>query len=595
VKRRKFLKIAAAAVACTALSAPSPSPAAARLSDRCRPGDPDWPDPAKWKALAARLQGRLVQPTPLLKPGPADEATLAQLHNPFFIQDHAGAAQSQGWMGAWSYGNSVYAVEAQSTADVVQAVNFARQNRLRLVVKGGGHDYLGRSNATDSLLIWTHPMRETKFLVGFVPEGSPAGSTGQQALMVSAGTRWLDAYGEAVTRNGRYVQGGGCTSVGACGGFIQGGGFGSFSKKFGCAAAGVLQAEVVLASGEVVVANHHQHPDLFWALRGGGGGTFGVVTKLYLKTHALPGNFGLMQGTITAQDDASYQDLLRRFVPFYLERINNEHWGEQIAFKATNSIEIYLVYQGIDGAQAREAWSPLLSWLGDNDPGYTTTTQFWDIPARRMWDPAFWQESHPGFITLDPRAEASKAQFWWSGNHGEAFKYWYAYKSWWLSNELFAQAGGETMAELLFQASRAGSVSLHINKGLGGGSREAIESLADTAVHPSAGQAAALVIMASGSNEVYQGVPGREPDLAHGRVMAAKIDSAMKLFEDAAPEGGSYANEADYFQDAWQKAFWGQKYERLFAIKQKVDPDGLFYGHHNAGSELWTENGMKRA
>jgi FAD/FMN-containing dehydrogenase len=93
------------------------------------------------------------------------------------------------------------------------------------------------------------------------------------------------------TKAGRYVQGGGCGTVGVAG-LVQGGGFGSFSKNFGTAAASLLEAEIVTADGEIRLANACTHPDLFWALRGGGGGTFGVVTRLTLGTHSLPTFFG---------------------------------------------------------------------------------------------------------------------------------------------------------------------------------------------------------------------------------------------------------------------------------------------------------------
>src|SRR5205823_7050238 len=120
----------------------------------------------------------------------------------------------------------------------------------------------------------------------FVPQGCAVPAS--PAVTVEAGTRWLEAYQEVTVRGGRYVQGGGCTSVGAAGGFMQGGGFGSWSKRYGIAAASLLEAEVVTADGEVLVANACQNQDLFWALRGGGGGTFGVVTRVTLETHELP-------------------------------------------------------------------------------------------------------------------------------------------------------------------------------------------------------------------------------------------------------------------------------------------------------------------
>ena len=80
---------------------------------------------------------------------------LQNIRNPFYIGDQAGGTQVSGWLDAWTPAPSVYAVKARQAADVAAAVNFARTHNLRLVVKGGGHSYLGTSNAPDSLLIWT--------------------------------------------------------------------------------------------------------------------------------------------------------------------------------------------------------------------------------------------------------------------------------------------------------------------------------------------------------------------------------------------------------------------------------------------------------
>ena len=117
---------------------------------------------------------------------------------------------------------------------------------------------------------------------------------GVPAISVGAGTRWLEAY-VAASQHGRYVQGGGCKCRRGRG-FIQGSGFGSFSKRFGTGAAGVLEYEVVTADGTVVTANDAQNQDLFWALRGGGGGTFGVVTRATLLSHPIPQRAGLATG-----------------------------------------------------------------------------------------------------------------------------------------------------------------------------------------------------------------------------------------------------------------------------------------------------------
>ncbi len=97
----------------------------------------------------------------------------------------------------------------------------------------------------------------------------------------------MQAYEAVTTKAGQYVQGGGCTTVGVAG-LIQSGGFGSFSKHYGMAAAGLLEAEVVTADGKIRIANACTNPDLFWALKGGGGGSFGAVSKVTLRLRELP-------------------------------------------------------------------------------------------------------------------------------------------------------------------------------------------------------------------------------------------------------------------------------------------------------------------
>src|SRR5439155_26356799 len=124
-------------------------------------------------------------------------------------------------------GTSAYAISVEKTSDVVAAVNFARDNNLRLVVKGGGHSYQGTSNAPDSLLIWTRAMNSITLRDGFTPLG--CNNQPQPAVTIETGAMWIDVYDAVTTRAGRYVQGGGCATVGVAG-LIHSGGFGSFSK-----------------------------------------------------------------------------------------------------------------------------------------------------------------------------------------------------------------------------------------------------------------------------------------------------------------------------------------------------------------------------
>ena len=122
------------------------------------------------------------------------------------------------------------------------------------------------------------------------------------------------------------MQGGGCTDVGVAG-LVQSGGFGSFSKGFGTAAAGLLEAEIVTADGVVRVANAYTNPDLFWALKGGGGGSWGVVTRLTLRTYDLPTLFGAALGTIKARSDDAFRRLDRAFLPVSTPTISSTRIG----------------------------------------------------------------------------------------------------------------------------------------------------------------------------------------------------------------------------------------------------------------------------
>ena len=104
--------------------------------------------------LARQVGGRLAEIGPPLACAAGCPALLRELKNPFFIGDAVGLTQSSGWLDAWASAPSAYAVAARDASDVAAAVSFARDNSLRLVVKGGGHSYQGASNAPDSLLVW---------------------------------------------------------------------------------------------------------------------------------------------------------------------------------------------------------------------------------------------------------------------------------------------------------------------------------------------------------------------------------------------------------------------------------------------------------
>jgi FAD/FMN-containing dehydrogenase len=543
-----------------------------------------------WTELAEQLGDRFIRAESPLQaciddPGSTACAdALRNLQNPFFCEDEPGAFQTTGWLDGFVAEASPYAVAARTAEDVAAAVAFAREHGVRMVVKGTGHDYLGRSSARDSLLVWTHHMRDIAVHDGFSITGGDSSHTPVPAITVSAGTRWLEAYA-AATGRGRYVQGGGCTSVGAAGGFTQGGGFGSFSKRFGTAAGNVLEVEVVTADGEVLVANDAQHEDLFWAVRGGGGGTFGIVTKMTFRIHEMPDTFGAAIGTISARSDADYRRLIRTFVEFFPAHLDNEHWGEQVRFAPDNTMEVALTMLDLDDAAARAVWEPFTDWVARHGDVVSGEIFFASLPFSAMWDVEWWTANVPDFITRDDRSGRPPSLYWWTSNQGEVSQYLHAYRSRWIPRALF-EASADTLTDALFEASRHWHFTLHANKALSGATAEARDRDGRTSINPAAFDAAALLIMASNQQNLYPGVPGHDPDEVAGRAIVARIDTAMRRIRDATPGAGSYVNETDYFEPDWQHSFWGDNYPRLLDIKRRYDPANLFRVHHGVGSDV---------
>jgi len=545
---------------------------------------PGGPTAADWQRLRSTLRGKLVDARSPLEPcksdpaGAACAAVLRNLKNPYYLEDQPGGTESAGWLGAWSPAASTYAVVAAGAEDVGAAVRFAGEHGLRLVIKGTGHDYLGRSNAPDSLLIWTHAMRGVTLHDAFVPRGCPAAQAGVPAVSVEAGARWAEAYEEVTVKHGRYVQGGGCTTVGAAGGFLQGGGFGSWSKKYGTAAAGMLEAEVVTADGRLRIANACQNPDLFWALRGGGGGTFGVVTRVTLMTHPLPTHFGWVNGDIRAKSEAAFVALLERFLEFYREKLGDEHWGEQVAVRGNNSLHVSLAFEGMSAHDAEELWRPFRTWVEQRPERFTIGLRFDDIPAKLMWNPDIIRRFAPDAIRTDERS----GRFWWNDDSEQVSIFWYAFQSRWIPIDQFDDT--KRLAATLFEASRHWSVELHFNKGQAGASTDAIRRGRQTSMNPAVFKAAALAIVAA-AGDGLPGIAGHEPDLAEARTSQARVSEAMRILRNATPEAGSYVNETDYFEPDWRTAFWGENYQKLLGIKRKYDPQGLFSCHHCVGSQ----------
>ena len=167
------------------------------------------------------------------------------------------------------------------TPDVVRAVNFARENGLLLAIRGGGHNIAGNALCDGGIVIDLSQMKAATV------------DAGKRRVTIEAGATLADL--DAATQAHGLATPVGINSTTGIAGLTLGGGFGWLSRKFGMTIDNLESAEVVTATGEVVRASATEHPDLFWALRGGGG-NFGVVTRFEFRLHPVGPN--LLSGLI---------------------------------------------------------------------------------------------------------------------------------------------------------------------------------------------------------------------------------------------------------------------------------------------------------
>ena len=159
----------------------------------------------------------------------------------------------------------------ESLEDVERTVRWARRHEVRIVPRAGGHSYGGYST-TGGVIVDVSRLNHVS-----------VDARGRAAI--GAGTRLIDVY-EQLWQRRLTVPAGTCPTVGIAG-LALGGGIGFAARKFGLTCDNLVEATVVLANGKAVVCNGHEHPDLHWALRGGGGGNFGIVTRLVFRTHPV--------------------------------------------------------------------------------------------------------------------------------------------------------------------------------------------------------------------------------------------------------------------------------------------------------------------
>ncbi len=205
-------------------------------------------DNTKIEALKAHFKGELLQPTD------PDYDDARKIWNATIDKHPA------------------FIARCSSTADVVHAVNFARDNALLLAIRGGGHNIAGNAMCDDGMVIDLSLMKDASV------------DLGTNRISIEGGATLKDF--DAATQAHGLATPMGINSTTGVAGLTLGGGFGWLSRKYGMTIDNLESAEVVTADGEVLHASATEHPDLFWALRGGGG-NFGVVTRFEFQLHPV--------------------------------------------------------------------------------------------------------------------------------------------------------------------------------------------------------------------------------------------------------------------------------------------------------------------
>ncbi|KAK0115827.1 hypothetical protein ONS95_012878 [Cadophora gregata] len=566
------------------------------------PGTNSWPSQAEWSHLNTSLSGRLLQPSP---PGAVCHPTQATFDPLSCVAVAAGWLTTQwhtdnpvstienNWnndtclpvptLPCSGKGYPVYVVNATCAEDVKKGVDFARENHVRLVVKGTGHDYLGRSVAPKSLSIWTHYMRGLEFYDGFKPKGCRKSIDGA-AITAAADTQMLELDEQAHLKNLTIVSGGAGT-VGV-GGYLTGGGQGALSSTYGLGADQVLEMEIVTPGGDILTINECQNRDLFWAMRGGGGSTFGVITSVtiraYPSTELHVASFLLGTGPGTEEYWDVMADILSQYPAL------DEQGLSGYAYIAHNVVSaemnITSAADGFAGAFFLPAFHSSNTSLSLET---VLKTLFADATA-----------AYPGkFMSTVTVKTFPDFWAWYKDNNGPLD----AGHNEVLGSRLIDGAtltGNRTALKQGYRAATppGGLTSVFLVGGKG--TRNAKPRGGGNSVNPAWRKAYIHSVIGASWNPLDSAEEAKQKALL--------TDVYVEGLRKMAPDSGAYMNEASLPSHAlkyirlkltivqaypdepdFQHAFWGENYERLLAIKKKVDPQDVLWCHPCVGNEGW--------
>jgi FAD/FMN-containing dehydrogenase len=424
-----------------------------------------------------------------------------------------------------------------SAGDVALAVDFAEQHAIELSLRSGGHCYGGWSTGP-GLVVDVSPMNEVVFdpVTGLVSVGS--------------GTRLIDLYA-ALAPYGVAVPGGSCPGVGIAG-LALGGGFGVLGRKYGLTCDNLQSADVVLASGEMVTCDAVQAPDLFWALRGGGGGSFGAVTRFSFLTHPI-GTLALFTLVWPWSSAAAVVSAWQNWAP----AAPDELWSNclLVASQTTPAGEapaarVTGVYVGseavlqelVDSFVTEVGTSPFTSFVGS--AGYLDA-----MLIEAGCDNYSVAECH--LPSQNPAGLLARAPF--------AAK----------SNIVESKLSAVAISTLLEAVEQRQASPLLAGGGFvldaSGGAINRVSPEATAYVHRTA-----LATMQYSAGWAVSSPPS---------VVAANRQWIESAWQSMRPfvSSGAYVNYADPELPDWQQAYWGSNFERLKEVKRLYDPGDVFH------------------
>ncbi|KAI1134141.1 FAD-binding domain-containing protein [Hypoxylon sp. FL0543] len=439
-------------------------------------------------------------------------------------------------------------VNVTTVSQIQLAINMARSLNLRLVIKNTGHDYSAKSTGAGALSLWTHNMKDIRYYEDY-EEGLYRGP----AFKMGAGVQVFEAY-EAAHKHNLTIVGAEGKTVGLTGGYILGGGHSPLSSLYGMAADQVLSMEIVTADGRFVTASETSNPELFWALRGGGGSTYGVVTSMVIK--AFPEipvttmSFSLSSGEQISPNQfwqavrAYFEDFPKytdagTYAHFNLNATSGNYVWDMAPWFAPNMSKSEL-------QALTDPFFKAVESIGlDLKPVYQEYTNFYEA-----WDKSFPLEL-------------------WGSNLAR------------YGSRLFPRENWEnsTMLSPTFDAIRyvvdSGGVVSGYNVAAAPKS-----GYPDNAVNPAWRKTVLHAIdIIAWTQDMYT-----ELITIWSNVLTSDWGTRWRA---VSPNSGAYLSESDYIEPDFQRSFWGDKYGRLYELKKKLDPWNVFYAQNAVGSEDW--------